>query len=94
VSTTKSFWSRCPREAFDFEPEPGSVVQANSKDGRVQHLLVLEVDPETVKLDGNHPLAGKDLVFEVNVVGVRDATEMEVAEADKEIEDGGGGCVH
>jgi FKBP-type peptidyl-prolyl cis-trans isomerase SlyD len=83
-----------PREAFDFEPQPGSVVQANSKDGRVQHLIVLETDAESVTLDGNHPLAGKDLVFEVNVVGVRDATDEEVAAAAHECAGGGSDDIH
>lgn len=71
---------KVPREAFDFEPNPGAVVQASTPDGRVQHLLILEAAADQVTLDGNHPLAGKDLVFEVNVVGVREATEDEIAE--------------
>jgi len=32
-----------------------------------------------VILDGNHPLAGEDLIFDVEVTGNRDATEEEIA---------------
>jgi FKBP-type peptidyl-prolyl cis-trans isomerase SlyD len=34
-----------------------------------------------VSLDGNHPLAGQDLVFEIETLDARDATELEVFEA-------------
>lgn len=40
---------------------------------------VLEINEEDVKIDGNHPLAGTDLVFNVEVAEMREATEEEVA---------------
>lgn len=40
---------------------------------------VLEVTDEHVSLDGNHPLAGQDLSFDVEIVEIRDATEEEIA---------------
>jgi FKBP-type peptidyl-prolyl cis-trans isomerase SlyD len=39
----------------------------------------VEVDDETVTVDGNHPLAGAHLNFDVEVVEVRDATDEEIA---------------
>jgi FKBP-type peptidyl-prolyl cis-trans isomerase SlyD len=62
-----------------FEPELGSVVSAKLPDGREQHLMIAEIDGETVTLDGNHPLAGQELRFEVTVASIRAATEEEVA---------------
>jgi FKBP-type peptidyl-prolyl cis-trans isomerase SlyD len=40
---------------------------------------VTKVDGENVTVDGNHPLAGVDLTFEIEITGVRAATEDEIA---------------
>ncbi len=42
-------------------------------------VTVVEIDDETVTLDGNHPLAGVTLHFDVTIREVRDATEEELA---------------
>lgn len=42
-------------------------------------VTVTGVEGETVTLDGNHPLAGVDLTFDVEVTEIRDATEDEVS---------------
>ena len=39
---------------------------------------IVEIGEDSVKLDTNHPLAGKTLEFEVTVVDIRDATEEEI----------------
>ncbi len=77
-----------PRDRFEFAPEVGSVVAAQHPDGRVQHLQVVGVADESITLDGNHPLAGRDLVFEVTVEDVRQATEEELAHGHSHGEDG------
>ena len=41
--------------------------------------MVAEVSEETVKVDFNHPLAGKALYYEVQVEGIRDASAEEIA---------------
>jgi len=66
------------RERLGFEPEVGAVVSARLPDGREQHLLIAEIEGETVTLDGNHPLAGQTLQFEVSVASIREATEGEI----------------
>jgi FKBP-type peptidyl-prolyl cis-trans isomerase SlyD len=53
--------------------------QAEGPNGEMLMFRVLEINGDTVKLDGNHPLAGEDLVFDVEVTGVRDATTEETA---------------
>jgi FKBP-type peptidyl-prolyl cis-trans isomerase SlyD len=67
------------KDRLGFEPEVGTVVAAQLPDGREQHLLIAEVEGETVTLDGNHPLAGQTLHFEVKVASLREATASELA---------------
>jgi FKBP-type peptidyl-prolyl cis-trans isomerase SlyD len=67
------------REQLGFDPEVGAVVSARLPDGREQHLLIAEIEGDTVTLDGNHPLAGQTLRFEVSVASIREATDGEIA---------------
>jgi FKBP-type peptidyl-prolyl cis-trans isomerase SlyD len=68
-----------PRDAFDSDAtiEPGMRFQAESDDGEVL-VTVAQVDGDTVVIDGNHPLAGETLHFDVQVVSVRPCTEEEL----------------
>ncbi len=67
------------KEQLGFEPEVGTVVAARLPDGREQHLLIAEIEGDKVTLDGNHPLAGQTLHFEVSVASMREATTDELA---------------
>ena len=67
------------REQLGFDPEVGTVVSAQLPDGREQHLMIAAVDGDQVTLDGNHPLAGETLRFEVTVASLRDATDDEIS---------------
>jgi FKBP-type peptidyl-prolyl cis-trans isomerase SlyD len=53
--------------------------QAQGPNGEMLLFRVLEINGDNVKLDGNHPLAGEDLVFDVEVTGIRNATQEEMA---------------
>ncbi len=66
------------RDQFDFDVQVGDFVQAQHPDGTAVPFQVVEVSEESVTLDGNHPLAGRTLHFEVEVVAVRPATEEEL----------------
>lgn len=68
-----------PREAFgDAEIQVGMQFRAGNDQG--QYIVtIVEVGTETVKVDGNHPLAGVELQFDVEVMEVRDASAEEVA---------------
>jgi len=48
----------------------GTQLQARTPDGRVVPLTVVGVDTNSVQLDANHPLAGKDLVFDVELIEI------------------------
>jgi len=59
------------------ELEEGMQFQAESDDG-VEVVRILAVEGDKVTVDGNHPLADTTLNFEVQVVGVREASQEEV----------------
>ncbi len=61
------------------ELEPGMVVVGDTPSGPIQ-LTVVEVKPDSIVVDGNHPLAGKRLHFDVEIVTVRAASDAELAE--------------
>ena len=41
-------------------------------------FTIMSVESDEVSVDGNHPMAGKDLFFDVEIVGVRPATQEEM----------------
>ena len=53
------------------ELEKGLVLTAQGPDGRTVRFTVRDFDDTSVTLDGNHPLAGEDLTFEIEVVDIR-----------------------
>ena len=61
-----------PRAAMpdDLELEVGMVLHAEGPDSQQVSVVVVGFNDETVKIDGNHPLAGKDLTFALEVVEV------------------------
>ncbi len=69
-----------PRAAFAKvgEVKPGMRFQAGGSDG-VGMVTVVEVGDETITVDGNHPLAGETLHFDVTVRDVREATAEELS---------------
>ncbi|HEY5790484.1 MAG TPA: FKBP-type peptidyl-prolyl cis-trans isomerase [Gammaproteobacteria bacterium] len=63
-----------PRERFpdSVDPSPGHLIAFELPDGQQVPGAVLEADAETVKVDFNHPLAGRTIRFEVEIVAVAD----------------------
>ena len=49
---------------------PGTMLQAEDSQGRRMVLKVVESTAETVTLDANHPLAGEDLTFDIELVKI------------------------
>ena len=54
----------------DFDPTVGDVVQLRGPQGEPLQATVEELGEKAIKFDANHPLAGKDLVFDIEVVAI------------------------
>ncbi|MFW5488637.1 MAG: FKBP-type peptidyl-prolyl cis-trans isomerase [Desulfovibrio sp.] len=54
----------------DLNPEVGMMLQLSAEDGQTLQVMVTEMDEETISVDGNHPLAGKDLNFDIELVEI------------------------
>jgi FKBP-type peptidyl-prolyl cis-trans isomerase SlyD len=69
-----------PREQLPKKDvEVGDRFHADAGGGQSQIVVVTEVTDSHVTVDGNHPLAGQDLEFDVEIFEVRDATKEELA---------------
>lgn len=55
--------------------EVGGQLQMQTKDGRVLAMQVMSFDDAMVVVDANHPLAGKDLTFDFEVVSIEPETD-------------------
>ena len=69
------------REMFEGvdELEVGMQFHASGPDGSMQIVTIRDLDGDEVTVDGNHPLAGQRLHFQVKVIDVRDASAEEVS---------------
>tara|TARA_R110001599_G_C12277354_1_gene663169 strand:- start:6644 stop:7114 length:471 start_codon:yes stop_codon:yes gene_type:complete len=56
----------------------GMAFEARGPDGQAQRIVVTSIEGDQVTVDGNHPLAGEQLNFDVQVVGVRAASAEEI----------------
>ncbi|HBG66383.1 MAG TPA: peptidylprolyl isomerase [Treponema sp.] len=81
-----------PRSQFDssMEIEEGMAFQAETPQG-TQIVTVTKVSPETITVDANHELAGKNLHFAIQIEDVREATPEEL-ESGMQSCSCGGGC--
>ncbi len=87
-----------PKEQFaDIELSAGMSLFGQTEEGHTIQVTVKDFNDESVTIDYNHPLAGKELLFAVSIVDVRDASEDEINNGcvcDNESESGccGSGC--
>ncbi len=80
-----------PAEMFeDMDVDVGMSFRATTDDGE-QSVIIVDKTDTTVTVDGNHPLAGMSLAFDVEVVDVREATADELEHGHVH---GEGGCGH
>ncbi len=54
----------------NIEPDLGMELQIRTPEGTVTNVTITEMDEESITLDANHPLAGKDLIFEIKLVEI------------------------
>jgi FKBP-type peptidyl-prolyl cis-trans isomerase SlyD len=80
-----------PSQMFEgTDVEVGMSFRATTDDGE-QSVLIIDKTDTTVTVDGNHPLAGRSLAFDIEVVDVREASSDELAHGHVH---GEGGCGH
>lgn len=58
--------------------QPGMQFHAQTSQGHARVVTVVRIQGDMVTVDGNHPLAGENLNFDVEVTEVRDATQQEL----------------
>ena len=89
-----------PKAQFGEDAEKvnvGDQVQVQAQDGSPMYVMAVEVNDNEIVLDANHPLAGMTLNFDVEVVGIREATKEElelgyVQEKESSCDPDGGCC--
>lgn len=61
-----------PRENLPpgYDPKVGEMMRLEAKDGRQMDVMVIHADEASIRMDGNHPLAGRDLTFDIELVKV------------------------
>lgn len=61
-----------PRDMLpeELKPEVGMPLQAQGPDGQVVNVVIAGLTDEEVMLDANHPLAGQDLTFDIELVAI------------------------
>ncbi len=86
-----SLMQAVPKSMFEgAEVEVGMQFRATTDQGE-QSVIVIEIQGDDVVIDGNHPLSGIDLTFDVEILEIRDATEEELAHGHVHSP---GGCGH
>ena len=71
-----------PKKKLPQNLRPGDPVSIVGKSGTQRSYKVLQFHDDMVRLDGNHPLAGQDLIFEIETLEARDATPEEIDDSE------------
>jgi len=58
--------------------EVGTYILMEGESGQTKTFLVTRIDDKTLTIDGNNPLCGREVVFSLKILTVRDATEEEI----------------
>ena len=81
-----------PAEQFmGLELQKGMPLYGQAEDGTTVQVVVCDFNADNVTIDHNHPLAGKTLLFDVEIANVREATADEVLTGNIACENGEGG---
>lgn len=69
-----------PRNKLQKDIAVGQMIHITGKSGTIYMYKIIQLQNDLVTLDGNHPLAGQDLVFEIEAIAARDATNEEISD--------------
>ncbi|MEI6294112.1 MAG: FKBP-type peptidyl-prolyl cis-trans isomerase, partial [Methanomicrobiales archaeon] len=53
-----------------WNPKPGDVIQYNMPEGGIGYVIIVAVNDTSITIDENHPLAGQDLIYSIQVVDI------------------------
>jgi FKBP-type peptidyl-prolyl cis-trans isomerase SlyD len=68
-----------PKSEFPPGVKVGGQLEGHDENGNRQVFTVMKIKGDTVHLDGNHPLAGQTLTFQLKVLDVKPASAEEIA---------------
>lgn len=74
-----------PRQKLGKDIKVGQTITIVGKSGTKRIYKVISILSDLACLDGNHPLAGQDLIFEIEALAVRDATPDEINAANNDV---------
>ena len=75
----ESLVTTIPKKDFPPGVKVGGQLEGHDDQGRHQVFTVVKIKGDTVHLDGNHPLAGQTLTFQLKVLDVKAASAEEIA---------------
>jgi len=58
--------------------ELGTTIVMENEDGETKSFIVTRIDDKTLTIDGNNPLCGREVVFRLEILSIRDATDEEI----------------
>jgi len=76
----ENLFVKIPNDKLPGVVEVGQILEATSEDGRSSQVMIHEVNDDHCVINGNHPLAGKELVFDIEVVSITDSQTLFHAE--------------
>ncbi|NOX80485.1 MAG: peptidylprolyl isomerase [Deltaproteobacteria bacterium] len=90
----EDMFQEIPRSQFpdDVKVEPGMTFHAQGPHGQIVMTVSELKDNDVVVVDLNHPLAGQQLFFDVNIVEVREPSAEELLQAQNMQQQAAGGC--
>ena len=60
----------------NFNPEPGMIISIQMENGSLVPARITEINDDTVRLDLNHPRAGKTLHFKIKILAINDEAQL------------------
>ena len=66
--------------------EVGTTITMENDKGETKNFIVTRVDDKTLTVDGNNPLCGREVVFTLEVLAVRDATDEEIEAGGRDLD--------
>jgi FKBP-type peptidyl-prolyl cis-trans isomerase SlyD len=77
----EDYTQRVPKKHFKDAQHlrPGMVVLLQTRDGGPRSAVVKKIGSTVIDIDLNHPMAGKTLAFDVEIIDIREATPEEIA---------------